>query len=53
VGHPPPFGGYIKMVSFKDIKPTTVLVNSMTGQALLTGFEMSRCNATTFESYTG
>ena len=41
------------MVAFKDIKPTKVLVNSVTGQAWLTGFEMSRCNATTFDSYTG
>jgi len=41
------------MVAFKDIKPTKVLVNSVTGQAWLTGFGMSRCNATTFDSYTG
>jgi hypothetical protein len=37
----------------KDIKPTKLLVNSVTGQAWLTGFEMSRYNATTFDGYTG
>jgi hypothetical protein len=37
----------------KDIKPTKVLVNSVTGQAWLTGFEMSLCHATTFDGYTG
>jgi serine/threonine protein kinase len=37
----------------KDIKPTKVLVNSVIGQAWLTGFEMGRWSATTFDSYTG